>query len=154
MFSHVLYGHNMACSAASIISILLKLTGISNQKLTKRHATAGLIGSEEYCIWLHRALSPTNSKDVPLHAMEALGGRGNSPSFLTSALDGGEGSESRPGRALAPVPIGQEAGWASKLVWTQRIQEKSFRLCRGSKMYRSVIQPVARHYTDWATRIT
>jgi hypothetical protein len=36
----------------------------------------------------------------------------------------GEWSASRPGRALAPgknppVPIGQEAGWAPKPVWTQ-----------------------------------
>jgi hypothetical protein len=38
-------------------------------------------------------------------------------SYLTSALDGGEWSASRRGRALPPgkeppVPIGQEAGWA------------------------------------------
>jgi hypothetical protein len=25
----------------------------------------------------------------------------------------------------APVPIVQEAGWASELVWTQRLEEKS-----------------------------
>jgi hypothetical protein len=25
-----------------------------------------------------------------------------------------------------PVPIGQEAGWSSELVWTQRLEEKSF----------------------------
>jgi hypothetical protein len=25
-----------------------------------------------------------------------------------------------------PVPIGQEAGWASELVWTQRLEEKFF----------------------------
>jgi hypothetical protein len=35
-------------------------------------------------------------------------------------------SASRPGRVLPPVPIGQEAGWASEVVWTQRIEEKSF----------------------------
>jgi hypothetical protein len=45
-------------------------------------------------------------------------------SFSTSALYGGMWSESRPGRALAPVkgppvPIVQEAGWASEPVWTQ-----------------------------------
>jgi hypothetical protein len=40
------------------------------------------------------------------------------PPFLTSALDGGEWSASRPGRftpgetPLPPVSIGQEAGWA------------------------------------------
>jgi hypothetical protein len=47
-------------------------------------------------------------------------------SFLTSALDGGEWSASRFGRALppgkgSPVPIGQEAGWAPEPVWTQRL---------------------------------
>jgi hypothetical protein len=53
--------------------------------------------------------------------------RYSSYSFLTSALDGGEWSESRPGRALpprkgTPVPIIQEAGWASEPVWTQRLE--------------------------------
>jgi hypothetical protein len=43
-------------------------------------------------------------KAVPLHAMEALGGerRYSSYSFTTSALDGGEWSASRPGRAFTP----------------------------------------------------
>jgi hypothetical protein len=55
----------------------------------------------------------------------------SSYSFLTSALDGGEWSGSRLGRALPPgkgppVPIVQEAGWAPETVWTQRIEEKSF----------------------------
>jgi hypothetical protein len=57
--------------------------------------------------------------------------RYSSYSFSTSALDGGEWSASRPGRALPPgkgqpVPIVQEAGWAPEPVWTQRIEEKSF----------------------------
>jgi hypothetical protein len=55
----------------------------------------------------------------------------SSYSFPTSALDWGEWLASRPGRALRPgkrppVPIGQEAGWASEPVCTQRIEEKSF----------------------------
>jgi hypothetical protein len=29
-------------------------------------------------------------------------------------------------RERTPVPIGLEAGWASELVWTQRIEEISF----------------------------
>jgi hypothetical protein len=79
-------------------------------------------------------------------------------SFKTSALDGGEWSASRPGRALPPgkrppVPIVQEAGWAPEPVWTQRPEEKSFAPCRGSNLYRPVVQPVARHYTAWATRL-
>jgi hypothetical protein len=97
-------------------------------------------------------------KAVPLHVTKALGGgrRYSSYSFSTSTLDGGECSASSPGRALSPgkgpsVPIVQEAGWAPELVWTQRLEEKSFRLCRVSKLDRPVVQPVARHSTDWAT---
>jgi hypothetical protein len=50
---------------------------------------------------------------------------------VTSALERGEWSASRPGRALLPgkgppVPIVQEAGWASDPAWTQRLEEKSF----------------------------
>jgi hypothetical protein len=72
--------------------------------------------------------------------------------FMTSALDGGEWSASRPGRTLPPgkappVPIGQEAGWAPELVWAQRLQEKSFRLCGRSNLDRQVVQSVVRHYT-------
>jgi hypothetical protein len=33
-----------------------------------------------------------------------------------------------------PVPIVQETGWAPEPVWTQRLEEKSFRLCRGSNL--------------------
>jgi hypothetical protein len=91
--------------------------------------------------------------------MEAQGERRyNSYSLTTSALDGGEWSESRPGRTLAPgkghpVSIVQESGWAPETVWTQRLEEKLFRLCRGSNFNRPVVQPVARHYTDWATQL-
>jgi hypothetical protein len=66
-----------------------------------------------------------NAKAVPLHTMKALGGKEySSYSFLTLALDGGEWSASRPGRALVPgkgppVPIVQQAGWAPEPVWTQ-----------------------------------
>jgi hypothetical protein len=54
----------------------------------------------------------------------------SSYSFKTSALDGGEWSASRLGRALSPgkgppVPIVQEAGCAPEPVWTQRLEEKS-----------------------------
>jgi hypothetical protein len=56
--------------------------------------------------------------------------RYSSYSFLTSALDGGEWSASRPSRGLPPgkgppVPIVQEAGWAPEPVWTQGLEEKS-----------------------------
>jgi hypothetical protein len=101
-------------------------------------------------------VAKAKAKAVPLHAMEALEGerRYSSYSFSTSALAGGEWSASRPGHALAPgrgppAPIVQEAGWAPEPVWTHRLEEKSFRLCWGSNLDRLVVQPVARHYTDW-----
>jgi hypothetical protein len=57
----------------------------------------------------------------------------NSYSFLTSALNGGEWSASRSGRALPqrngpPVPTAQETGRTPEPVWTQRLQEKFFDL--------------------------
>jgi hypothetical protein len=41
-----------------------------------------------------------------------------------------------------------------RAVWTLRLEEKSFRLCRGSNLDRPVVQSVATHYTDSATRLT
>jgi hypothetical protein len=90
--------------------------------------------------------------------MEAQGERiYSSYSFMSLALDGSEWSASRLCRALPgkgpPVPIVQEAGWASEPVWTERLEEKSFRLCRGWNLGSLVVQSVARHYTGWATRL-
>jgi hypothetical protein len=74
--------------------------------------------------------------------------RYSSYSFLTSALDGGEWSASRPGRALSPgkgppESIVQEAGWAPEPVWTQSLEEKS---SVGDRT--PVVQSVVRRYTD------
>jgi hypothetical protein len=47
-----------------------------------------------------------------------------------------------------PVPIVQEAGWASEPVWTQRLEEESFAPAGdGTPIARSLV----RHYTNWAT---
>jgi hypothetical protein len=74
-------------------------------------------------------------KMAPLHAIVALGRRVrerwySSYSLLTPALEAGERSASRPGRALPPgkqppAPTVQEAGWAPELVRTQRLEEES-----------------------------
>jgi hypothetical protein len=92
---------------------------------------------------------------VPQHTYGGAKGerRYSSYSFTTSALAGGELSASRPCRALLsgkgpPVPIVQETGWTLETVWTQRLEEKSFRLCWGSNFDRPVFQSVARHCTD------
>jgi hypothetical protein len=66
-------------------------------------------------------------------------------SYLTSALDGGEWSASRPGRALPPVPIEQEAWWAPEPVWTQRLEEKS---SASVGVRTPAVQSVVSHYTD------
>jgi hypothetical protein len=79
--------------------------------------------------------------------------RYSSSLYLTSALDGGEWSASRPGRASPPEkelpePIGQESGWAIESVWKQRLEEKS----SASLADRTpVVQSIVGHKTDWAT---
>jgi hypothetical protein len=91
-------------------------------------------------------------KAVPLRSIEAhLGDRRySSYSFLTSALEGGEWSASRPGHALPagkepPVPTVQEAGWAPEPVWTQGLEEKSSASVRDRTL---AVQSIVRHYTD------
>jgi hypothetical protein len=81
--------------------------------------------------------------------MKAHGGRGGIAPTHTSALDEGEWSASRPGRALplgkGPlVLIGKEAGWGPEPVWTQRLEEKSSAPV-GDRTPR--VQPAVRHYT-------
>jgi hypothetical protein len=74
----------------------------------------------------YRYFIDLKAKAVPIHAVEALWGKGSSSySFLTLALDGSEWSASRPSRALPPgkgppVPTVQEAGWAPQPVWLYR----------------------------------
>jgi hypothetical protein len=72
--------------------------------------------------------------------------RYSSYSFLTLALDDGEWSASCTSYTLAPgkgppVSTVQEAGWAPDPVWTQRLEEKSFRLCRGLNLNCPVVHP-------------
>jgi hypothetical protein len=106
--------------------------------MTIHHYTAdvGLLSSNVMwsCRWILIKSSPIT------HHGGAWGQRRySSHSFLTSALDGGEWSASRPSCTLAlgkgaPVPIVHEAGWAPELVWTQKLQEKSLCLRRGSNL--------------------
>jgi hypothetical protein len=100
------------------------------------------------------------AKAVPLHVTEALGWReGIAPTHSRLGIRWGWVAHVTPRPRFSPgkgppVPIGQEAGLAPEPVWTQRLEEKSFRLCRGSNFDRPLVQSVARHYTDWATRLT
>jgi hypothetical protein len=71
---------------------------------------------------------------------------------MTTALDGGEWSASRPGRSLPPgkdpVPIVQEAGWAPGPVWTD-----AENLAPPPGFDPWTIQLVASRYTNYATRL-
>jgi hypothetical protein len=96
----------------------------------------------------------SKDKAVPLHAMEALGGerRYRPYSFSTSALDGGEWSALRPGRAFTPGERTPGAlctgGWVGPRAGLDtEDRRKILCLCRGSNPDRQVVQPVARHYT-------
>jgi hypothetical protein len=92
-------------------------------------------------------------KAVPLHALEALRRRRySSYSFLTSALDGGEWSASRPGRAFTP---GERTpgthctgGWVGPRAGLDT-EARGKILCPGreSNPDHPVVQPVVRHYT-------
>jgi hypothetical protein len=77
----------------------------------------------------------------------------SSYSFLTSALDGVSGqrhalSSFYPQGKYTRYSFVQETEWAPKLVWTQRLEEKSFCLCLESHSNRSAVQSIARYYTD------
>jgi hypothetical protein len=52
------------------------------------------------------------------------------------------------GDRTPPVTTGQEAGWASELVWTQRLEQKSFASATDRT---TVVQSAFRHYTVWVT---
>jgi hypothetical protein len=65
---------------------------------------------------------------------------------------GVSGQRHAPGKG-PPVHSVEEAGWAPQPVWTQRLQEKTLGPGRGSNLDRPVVQFVARHYTDCATRL-
>jgi hypothetical protein len=90
---------------------------------------------------------------VPLqHAMKALGGRGciaPTQSRLWHYM-GVSGQRHTPPRKGLPGTH-CTGGWVGPRA---SLEEKSFRLCQGSNLDCPVVQPVARHYTDWATRLT
>jgi hypothetical protein len=80
-------------------------------------------------------LKSSNYFTVKMFGYRHAGDKGergySSYSFLTSALNGGKWSVPRLGIALprgkGPAePTGYEAGWASELICTQRLEEKSF----------------------------
>jgi hypothetical protein len=82
----------------------------------------------------------------------AWGERGyTSYSILTSALDGGEWSASRPGER---TPTVQEVGWAPEPVWTQRSEEKVLCPCRGSNPVHPVVHTTGGQVKSRGSNVT
>jgi hypothetical protein len=112
------------------------------------------------CFWLDKSepLTGTYSvsntvKAVPQHAYVGAGRETmyRTCSFTTSALDGGEWSGSRSGRALPPGKD-HRYHWTGGSVGSRAGLDREARgkilcLCRRSNPDRSVVQPVVRHYT-------
>jgi hypothetical protein len=82
--------------------------------------------------WGRGGVAPTHSR--PQHYMGVSG-----QCHARPRLKPGEGTT---------VPIVQEAGWTPEPVWTERLEEKSFCLCRRSNLDRQVVQAVTRHCTN------
>jgi hypothetical protein len=68
---------------------------------------------------------------------------------LTSALDGGEWSASRPGRFI-PKERAPGGGVGSRAVLDAVVKRKIPSSRRESKPITPIVQPVAERYTDWA----
>jgi hypothetical protein len=113
----------------NVVNVLFKVTdNVQNSGQNSRHRPQNR-GEDNKS----RGEGPNTKIKVKLsryrHASDK-GERQYSSYTLTSALDGGEWSASRPGRALTPgrwppVHIVQEAGWTPEPVCTQ-IEEKPF----------------------------
>jgi hypothetical protein len=110
-----------------------------------------LLSCCQHSVFLHAGDSIRSCKAVPQLAMQTIRGEVyNYYSFLTSALDGGGWSASRPGRTLLPGK-GHGTHWIGvwvglKLVWTQRLEENYF-ASAGDRT--PVVQSVVRHYFGW-----
>jgi hypothetical protein len=128
---------------AVFLTITEKIRLIScNRSRSVSHARATSNSSEQNCL-----TEQVKGKGHPLRVNSgASRERRYSPYHsLTTALEGGEWSASRPGHALPPVPIVQELGWAPEPVWTQRLEEKSSASVGDRN---PAVQPVVRHCTD------
>jgi hypothetical protein len=153
-FLYVIY---MSFSFKGLIKLIGDMNFLMTGNLTKKvsiiHVREWCSGGGENCIMRSFIIRKKVKLSHYTPWRHMGGGRYSSNSFLTSALDEGEWSASRPGRALTPgkgppVLIVQEAGWAPEPVWTQRLQEKSS-ASFGDRT--PGVQSVVRHYTDWAT---
>jgi hypothetical protein len=114
--------------AASITRAIMEAARISETSVDICLTTRQYIPDDSELHTRHRENLISHKKSCPTTRHEGAWGkrRYSSYSFSTSALDEGEWSASPPGRALAPVPTVQEAGWVPEPVWTQRLEEKFF----------------------------
>jgi hypothetical protein len=99
-------------------------------------------------IWLYKKVKPTT------HLWRHRGKRRySSYSFTTSALDGGWVFSVTPQPRFTPEERTSGTHWTGGWVGLRAGLDTGNILCllQGSNLYRAVIQPVARHYTAWAT---
>jgi hypothetical protein len=101
------------------------------------------------------------AKDVPLHATKTLVWRGDiAPTHSGPGHWMGVSGQRHAPSALYPqakdprYPLYWRLGGPQTRSGHRGYRKKSFRLCRGSNLDQLVVQPVARHYTDWATQLT
>jgi hypothetical protein len=104
---------------------------------------------------IYSELLTKKAKDVPLHATEPPVGREDiAPTHSQHLHEMGVSGQRHAPAALyprgkdPPLPIVQRLGGPQSWSGHKRLEEKSFRLCRGSKFDRPVVQPVAGNYTD------
>jgi hypothetical protein len=90
------------------------------------------------------SLSYFKSKAVPLYAMEALGGRGDIAPRWGWVVSITPRPRFTPGTHCTGGWVGPRAGLDTD------VRGKILCPRRGSKPDRPVVQPVVRHYTDWA----
>jgi hypothetical protein len=81
--------------------------------------------------------------------------RYSSYTFMTSTLEGMIGQRHAP---AALYPRGKEHRYPFSRSWVGLragldTEARGKVLCRGSNLNRPVVEPVARHYSDWATRL-
>jgi hypothetical protein len=98
-----------------------------------RNLSLGIFSLTLYYTILCSLHIKVKGKAVPLHATEALGGRGGIAPTHSRPRHwmGVSGQRHAPAVLLLPgkgppVPIVKKAGWAPEPFWTQRIEEKSF----------------------------
>jgi hypothetical protein len=109
--------------------------------------------------YLYFQIYNKKAKAVPLHVTEALGWRGIAPTHSRHRHLMGWMISATPRPSFSPggrTPSTHcTGGWVGPRPGLDtEARGNILCLCWGSNLERPVVQPVARHYTDWATRLS